>query len=890
MDNLRSSIEIIFGKTNPEVIFASLQNGVHKQTDNICSNYPQKSYYELAFAEIRNYSTNEIENTFKKLNEDWFLDPFGHAKRKSVFYLLSHFTRQVLAEQELEPFVEYEHLLRWRELSHKLGEDIFTTSFFAHIDNQSRRNRHFFSWRPILFSTNNRLRKLLNQGLAENHFHLFGSAPVFDLSWISLMNKIIERNHEFRRFKNETKLSGETIHSFNERPADIEILVYKAAYIRHILFRTLKREIVVNNAKLNYLNQKSTNDDSYELMMDLSLIQSEINSLKFRYGHPFEINGLFEVADYAITRDTHSANFSGPIVLSGERQLLYDSFQLIYSNEKNELFSNLFFAYLLIKSKFRNELVQVNKKVGFGNFKLYQDRKSYFIKNYSIYNYQFINLAINGSLQHQNITNFETRIPPEENAKRLTNLIRRINSGVISTKTNATESVLLSRNGTALGHPHENESTSKNNEQYFHVVHFLKTKERESQNVLAQIINPRQHGLRKKVKKQALAIVELREGASIFSNFIRGIDAASSEFNARPEVFAQAFRYLKNHKLSGKLDIFKTSLTETKLYSTFHAGEDFYDIVDGMRTIDEAIKFLNLSQGDRLGHALAIGIDAAEYYQFKGRKLMIPCEMLLDNIVWLLAKIRKFGISIYRPEVDRLERLYSELFNSIYFENFTNQRFRNVHFHHTTFYDAWKLRGDNPMIYSEEIQGNAANISYWDRCSINEKYPLNSTIRTNTSVQFLYREYHFNSNVKKIGAKIKQFNITSDYIKLVSAVQKHYLEFLKALNIGIECNPTSNYLIGTFGRYAKHPIVNFYNNGLETESNKLKECPQLFVSINTDDQGIFNTSLENEYCLMAIALEKEKNEDGTKKYSPTMIYQWLDNIRKMGIEQSFQTK
>ena len=65
------------------------------------------------------------------------------------------------------------------------------------------------------------------------------------------------------------------------------------------------------------------------------------------------------------------------------------------------------------------------------------------------------------------------------------------------------------------------------------------------------------------------------------------------------------------------------------------------------------------------------------------------------------------------------------------------------------------------------------------------------------------------------------------------------------------------------------------------------DCPQLLVSINTDDQGVFNTYLENEYSYMALALEKMKNDDGTPKYNRTMILNWLDNIRQIGLDQSF---
>ena len=105
-------------------------------------------------------------------------------------------------------------------------------------------------------------------------------------------------------------------------------------------------------------------------------------------------------------------------------------------------------------------------------------------------------------------------------------------------------------------------------------------------------------------------------------------------------------------------------------------------------------------------------------------------------------------------------------------------------------------------------------------------------------------------------------------------------------NIFIETNPSSNYLIGTIKRYNEHPIFNFYNLGLE----KIDLNHQISVSINTDDQGIFSTYLENEYALIALALEKYKDNNGDYMYNQTMIYEWLDKIRQMGMEQSFINK
>jgi hypothetical protein len=49
-----------------------------------------------------------------------------------------------------------------------------------------------------------------------------------------------------------------------------------------------------------------------------------------------------------------------------------------------------------------------------------------------------------------------------------------------------------------------------------------------------------------------------------------------------------------------------------------------------------------------------------------------------------------------------------------------------------------------------------------------------------------------------------------------------------------------------------------YPDKYNLTQTEIDNCPQLSVSINTDDLGIFDTSLENEFALMAAALEKMK--------------------------------
>lgn len=118
-----------------------------------------------------------------------------------------------------------------------------------------------------------------------------------------------------------------------------------------------------------------------------------------------------------------------------------------------------------------------------------------------------------------------------------------------------------------------------------------------------------------------------------------------------------------------------------------------------------------------------------------------------------------------------------------------------------------------------------------------------------------------------------------DFISLITQVQEQFLCKLEHLHVSIECNPSSNFKIGEMERYDQHPIVKFYNRGLNT----LYPHHDICVSINTDDAGVFATSLEREYSLMALAMEKEEKNDN----SPRSVMEWLNSIRRMTKEQCF---
>lgn len=133
MDNLRKSIHLLFADYCSDFILFVKESNKYIN---------KNSFLEKGFRTFSNYSVDEIQNIYHKLDSDWFYD-VHQEKNKNYFHILNHFTSKVLVEQDLEPFVIYEHLLKWRDLSYHIGEDILTTSFYACLDNRSQRKRDF---------------------------------------------------------------------------------------------------------------------------------------------------------------------------------------------------------------------------------------------------------------------------------------------------------------------------------------------------------------------------------------------------------------------------------------------------------------------------------------------------------------------------------------------------------------------------------------------------------------------------------------------------------------------------------------------------------------------------------------------------------------------------
>lgn len=896
MDNLRSVLNIVLSKIPTSLIVNS-----EIQYDNI----NRDTFVKIAGYYLKYYSNDELDNLFDYIKNEYedqanYVRGFEIGKYEdkegfSVFDAILIFATRVLQEIDGEPICRYENVLRWRFTSHLLEEDIFTTAYLAFQDcREGKRNRDF-SWKPVIGNNNEHLNWILRQGLADNHFHLKGSAPQFPLSWINMMNHVRSKKYEKilegysnKRLSVSYEIGTEEEHLYS--------LYLKAALIRCFLFAQITEQefFIANNLVRNdYDPDPETRKWSTEnLVMFLLKDKTEIifyrNKIQENIDF-FRTNKGEKQLDYALTGEyrkgtgKNEANNS----LSGERWLMYEMFLRIYAKSvKDQKYFNLFYLYLVIKRAIRAELVQTNENIGFDNFEKYQNRKEDFIEDTPLEK-EYIIMALKGTIVNQNILHLETRLTPRKTALQNKKYIEKYD------KVMKNDEELMER--------------------YFYVFHFVK--EKDNEKLLNSDSYCRHYQKRRSLQKQAKAIALFRTKFPETAKRLRGIDGCSREIGCRPEVLAQTYRYLKNHIVYAKrnkvYDDNNKEVTVSQLQMTYHVGEDFQSLVDGLRAIEEAIMFFNLNCGSRLGHALALGEDPDEYYEGKKNCILITQQDYLDNLVWVYYRIKRFSLIGYEDLLLNIEQEYNKYFRLIYGDAVSDEFFGAVireagkyfqssndrvskgysntrfNFRISEYYSAWQLRGDDPECYKNGYFKDTEDFSEWKRFSVNKECPRDYRIRYNPECAYLYFLYHYNPHVKNEGRKTIEVQISHKMIKCIKEIQREMQFWISKLGIGIEVNPSSNFFIGTFDRYDKHPVFKLYNIGLTGSETKLNECPQIPVCINTDDQGIFSTYLENEYALIALALEKAKDENGKNLYNRMFIYQWIENIRKLGLQLSF---
>lgn len=423
----------------------------------------------------------------------------------------------------------------------------------------------------------------------------------------------------------------------------------------------------------------------------------------------------------------------------------------------NKEVASSFHHYLLILGLVNQMLVQQPQCFGFEQFQQYTSNG---LREYSEQEYEqrFLQLAGN---QLDNIKIIEGRFSPKDTQDKNNQLIDKIRRGWL---------LLNKRQG-----------CNKSNIRL--IAHFIKRADKQKKDI-------RFKELRLKNKKICEALISLRNSGSKNGKAIVGIDAAASEFDTPPEVFAPVFKKLRKKGFQ---------------HFTYHAGEDFYHLLGGLRAIYEAITFLDLQRGDRIGHATAAGVAPETWAHNVGCEVVVPIGAYMDDLLFVYNLISNNECKTLESLMPRLYMRITELSREIY----PNDEFQ--------VYDliyAWKRRQEDILELADS--GELNNIK-------------------------ALRRYHQKEYVEKYKKeiKVKIFEILDE--NALREVQLAILKIMHHKEIAIETLPTSNIFIGYHNSFNTYHLVNWIR--WEKEG---KPIPP--IVLGTDDAGIFATNIYNEYC------------------------------------------
>lgn len=453
--------------------------------------------------------------------------------------------------------------------------------------------------------------------------------------------------------------------------------------------------------------------------------------------------------------------------LSMECYLYIKVFDAMKHQRTNDTLAGLFHYYLLILGLVNKMLVQQPFVKGFEEFQKYTSNG---LREYSEYTYLRRFLQMSGNCL-DNLRLIEGRFSPKPTVRK--NRMK-IVAGV----------------GRGLKRLHdicEKEFGRQSTAEIFLIAHFIKQAEPEQQNDFFTF----EH-LRETLDQKTMALINLRFAEGQEHQSIMGIDAAASEFDTPPEVFAPYYRRLRKEGFE---------------HFTYHAGEDFFHVLSGMRAIYEAIEFLDLRSGDRIGHATAAGVSVSLWRQNIGDELLVRQGEYMDDLLFAY-----HVISDYSRDA-QLHALLPTLAHRI--EEYSYQVYR-AHHPVTLLLQAWQMRKEDPrrLLKKDDKQWNA--------------------------VERLYMAYHSRAVQERYKAvvSVKTYDVFGE--DELTRLQWLLLKEMYNRKIVIETLPTSNVLIGHHRDFRTYHLYNWYRWSQE------HEVPPIVVG--TDDAGVFATNIYNEYC------------------------------------------
>lgn len=366
------------------------------------------------------------------------------------------------------------------------------------------------------------------------------------------------------------------------------------------------------------------------------------------------------------------------------------------------------------------------------------------------------------------------------------------------------------------------------------VAHFIKEKD------VSDPCSGLFQGRREKLRRQAQALARSWETSPAIRDLLRGVDAAANELQNPPEIFAPTFRKMRRVGIP---------------HATFHAGEDFRHLIGGLRAVYEAITFLDLGKGDRIGHATAAGISPWLWLERSGERVVMTERDQLDDLVfaWSLLRDMPEHMAITQDLASRIVQASIEIFD------------REISA--PMLLSAWKMRTLDLLELLEPGRFDRADLGNFDRwrrrAQAEAQHLAQSCVGTTTGAErILIRDavlenpsafaLHLETMKRwQEGRGSKQCEVDVAFVPpdALLAMQNAVLREFVNRGMAIETLPTSNLRISYYREFHEHHLFRWL--GIAPDS-PLSVQPSIVVG--TDDTGIFATNLKIEFALIADTL------------------------------------
>lgn len=727
------------------------------------------------------------------------------------------------------------------------------------------------------------LNKVLQKGIAENHMH-FNVGMDYEAVWLYYTDLQFLENQNGRKRKRDDYVR-------------LEVSVFRALAARYIENGQYEEGF---DDWLHWDRVKYMKDLVYAMVHDSAVqeISSELYSHIMLFYQELSVREAVREGDYLLA-GIYDKYLEYKV--SSEFIFLYQSYRYIVTHETDTFFARAFLQYIRFKNAFFYDRQERNVWQGLGYFRRrYHDMKTAAVEvmrkpDVMLESFRF--QAKIGCLKK-----LEIRIAPEVQESDVCGLDFRKAQQIIKSKLydqiyeilSAYRKYLLEcligvRKTWRLLKQEERQGTvTKEITDIIHgygsregflipqlgvIFHFIKTEQtadtldaycwRDVQGIgnLPSRMNRRYFAA-----DIAQAVEEIRSTISELDEYLVGIDAASEENVMEPWMFSQAYQLMRSH-LSTK-PVLKSSDGREEFHRiqnigfTYHVGEDFRHLVSGLRHTDEVLEKFGYRAGDRLGHALVLGVDAA---QWVSENEVVPISVLehLENLLWM------WGVNTcdeyYLPV--RLEILEDKILNIAerIYPNAQTITIKMLYQAYQRKFDsdhalvARKMNGGEQA--AEEELGRVRNCVECERkfCSA---WDSDKLLMTNYCPGYI-QKYE----------RIELVPVGKDEIEVYQKLQEYLIRKVEQKGIYLEMNPTSNLTIGDFSQIKNHPV--FKLSDLRGE-----ERNHVLLTVNSDDPAVFNTNVENELAYIYYAAE----ESGSSK---SEILEWIDRIRQQGMDASF---